>query len=516
MILGSPQPQKTAGAGGRITLDDLFRAAVAQRPDDVALLDPPNREAFAPGAPRRLTFAEADRAITAIAARLRRDGFERDQVVALQMPNTVEAVLTLLGVVRAGLIASPLPLLWRRADCAAGIAAVGARALITMERIGVTDHGALAAAVAAQSGTIDRVYLFGGTGDDAILLDDMLVSDTAATSADAAFVAVEPDPAAYAHVAVVTWDVTAAGLRPVARSHAEVVMAGLEPMLEGRFEPKVTILSTLCLGSVAAIATTLVPWLLSHATLALHHPFDPPALRQQIIDLGCDTAILPGSLAARAAEAGMFADSAVRRVIAMWRNPERLAACASWQPSWPGLMDVIAFGEAGLMAATRGADGRPAGLIPGPARRPQDSGPLLIEAARTRQGTLGLRGPMVPRFPFPPGAPPAAIDANGFLDTFYPCRVAGNSGTLVVTGPPAGIVCMGGYRFITARLQETVSQLEPGAMVAAFPDSLAGQRVAGVAVRRDAIRDALAELGFNPLVVNAFRARRDGEPRGAA
>src|SRR5712691_11905686 len=70
MILGSPQPQKTAGAGGRITLDDLFRAAVAQRPDDVALLDPPNREAFTSGAPRRLTYAQADRAVTAIAARL--------------------------------------------------------------------------------------------------------------------------------------------------------------------------------------------------------------------------------------------------------------------------------------------------------------------------------------------------------------------------------------------------------------------------------------------------------------
>jgi hypothetical protein len=513
MILGSPQPQKTAGAGGRITLDDLFRAAVALRPDDVALLDPPNREAFTSGAPRRLTFAEAERAITAVAARLHEDGFERDQVVALQMPNTVEAVLALLGVVRAGLIASPLPLLWRRADCTAGIAAVGARALITMERIGATDHGALAAAVAADAPTLDRVYVF-GTGDGTISLDDLLASDTAARSAGEVFAAVEPDPAAYAHVAVVTWDVTAAGLTPVARSHAEMVMAGLEPMLEGRFEPKVTILSSLCLGSAPAIATTLIPWLLSHATLALHHPFDPFALRRQFLDLGCDTVIVPGSLAARAAEIGMFADTAVRRVIAMWRNPERLAACPSWQPSWPGLMDVVAFGEAGLMAASRGADGRPTGLVPGPARRPQDNGPLLIEAARTRQGTLGLRGPMVPRFPFPPGSPPAAVDANGFLDTGYPCRAAGSA--LVVTGPPAGIVCMGGYRFITARLQETVSQIEPGAMVAAFPDSLAGQRVAGIAVRRDAVRDALAELGFNPLVVNAFRARGGSDARDAA
>ena len=197
------------------------------------------------------------------------------------MPNTVEAVLALLGVLRAGLIASPLPLLWRRADCTAAIAAAGARALITMGRVGATDHGALAAAVAAQASTIEHVYVFGGAGDGATSLDDVLAPDADTTSAAANPAPAEPDPAAYAHVAVVTWDVTAAGLVPVARSHAEVVMAGLEPMLEGRFEPKATILSSLCLGSAAALAATLVPWLLSHATLALHHPFDPLAMRQQ-------------------------------------------------------------------------------------------------------------------------------------------------------------------------------------------------------------------------------------------
>jgi hypothetical protein len=518
MILGPPQPQKTAGAGGRITLDDLFRAAVAQRPDHLALVDPPHREAFTTGVPRRLTYAQADRAVGAIAARLSRDGLARDEVVALQMPNTVEAVLALLGVLRAGLIASPMPLLWRHADCTAAIAAAGARALITMGRVGATDHGALAAAVAARAPTIKHVYVFGGAGDHAASLDNTLASDADATSVDAQAAAAESEPAAYAHVAVVTWEVTAAGLVPVARSHAEVVMAGLEPMLEGRFEPTKTILSSLCLGSAAGLAATVVPWLLSHATLALHHPFDPLAMRQQILDLGCHTAIMPGSLAARAAEAAMFADSEVQQVIALWRNPERLAAAASWQPAWPGLIDLMAFGEAGLMAASRNADGRPAGLIPGPARRTPDKGPLLIEASRTREATLALRGPMVPRFPFPPGAPGMrlAVDANGFLDTFYPCRGAGGSGALTVTGPPAGVVSMGGYRFILAGLQETVSQLEPGAMLAAFPDALAGQRVAGIAVRRDAIRDALAELGLNPLVINAFRPRRGGETRDAA
>jgi hypothetical protein len=281
-------------------------------------------------------------------------------------------------------------------------------------------------------------------------------------------------------------------------------------MLEGRFESKATILGSLCLGSMAAIATTLVPWLLSHGTLALHHPFDPLAMQRQVIELDCATVILPGSLAVRTAEAGMFAGSAVRQIVALWRNPERLAACPPWQPAWPGVMDVVAFGEAGLMAGRRSADGRAAGLMPGPARRAADRGPLLIEATRTREGTVALRGPMVPRFAFPPGdvpESPGKVDADGFLDTFYPCRVAG-SGALIVTGPPVGVAAMGGYRFAVAPLQETVARLEPGAVVAAFPDALAGQRLAGIAAHRETVRDALSERGFNPLVVNAFRGRR--------
>ena len=52
--------------------------------------------------------------ISAIAARLRALGLHTDAVVGVQLPNTVESVLTILGVLRAGMIAAPLPLLWRR------------------------------------------------------------------------------------------------------------------------------------------------------------------------------------------------------------------------------------------------------------------------------------------------------------------------------------------------------------------------------------------------------------------
>src|SRR6187401_2306343 len=104
------------------TLDDLFQRAAAAR---------------------RLTYAQADRAISALAARLRGFGLPTDSVVAIQLPNSVDSVIALLAVMRAGLIAAPLPLLWRHADAAAALSRIAARALIGCQRIGDTVYGDL-------------------------------------------------------------------------------------------------------------------------------------------------------------------------------------------------------------------------------------------------------------------------------------------------------------------------------------------------------------------------------------
>ena len=76
--------------------------------------------------------------VSAIAGRLRRIGLHTDAIVGLQLANTVESVLTLLGVLRAGLIAMPLPLLWRRAEAVAALSRVGASALIVSGRVGTS------------------------------------------------------------------------------------------------------------------------------------------------------------------------------------------------------------------------------------------------------------------------------------------------------------------------------------------------------------------------------------------
>ena len=68
MILSDPHGRPaTARTGGGATLDALFRRAVMRRPDAVALVDPSNCEHFTDGTPRRLTYAQADRMVSAIA-----------------------------------------------------------------------------------------------------------------------------------------------------------------------------------------------------------------------------------------------------------------------------------------------------------------------------------------------------------------------------------------------------------------------------------------------------------------
>ena len=114
MILGYTKTEDLPAT----TLDDVFHRAARRRPGAFALADPTNRDSFTDGPSRHLTYAEADRVVSAIASRLRTLGLQTDAIIGIQLPNAVESVLTTLGVLRAGLIAVPLPLLWRRADMA--------------------------------------------------------------------------------------------------------------------------------------------------------------------------------------------------------------------------------------------------------------------------------------------------------------------------------------------------------------------------------------------------------------
>jgi hypothetical protein len=203
----------------------------------------------------------------------------------------------------------------------------------------------------------------------------------------------------------------------------------------------------------------------------------------------------------------------LKNVLAAWRAPERCLASPAWRHSSAGVTDIHIFGEIGLLGTRRGADGVAVPLLLHAVMAPSGSADAVpvADIARSASGTLSLRGTMVPRHPFPPGAerfgsPHLKADPEGFVDTFYPCRLDRISGTVTVTGPPPGVISVGSYRFVLRELEDLVRRADAGAFVTALPDTLAGHRLAGISGGNVDMRAALAELGVNPLVVDAFRA----------
>jgi hypothetical protein len=150
------------------TLDDLFRRAGVRHPHTLALADPLNRDAFAENVPRQLNFAQADRAISSCAARLRGLGLQTDSIVAMHLPNTVESIITFLGVLRAGMVAVPLPLLWRKAEIRSALSRVGAKAIVTYSRIGTDAQAEIAMQSAADLFSVRHVVA-SGTGCPTVL-----------------------------------------------------------------------------------------------------------------------------------------------------------------------------------------------------------------------------------------------------------------------------------------------------------------------------------------------------------
>jgi hypothetical protein len=488
------------------TLDVLFQRILARQPDALALVDPPNKLRVTGQASRRLTFAQADRAISALAAHFIEAGLPANSVIAVQLPNTIEFALTALAAFRAGLVVAALPLLWRQADLTVALNRTGARAVVTASRIDGVIHADIAMNAAAECFSIRHVC---GFGED--LPEGMASLDRAIAAASPTTRPVIQDGR---KAALVSFDVTADGFRAVPRTHLSVIAGALALSLESDVPQGATILSAFTPCSFAGVTSSLAMWLLTAGTLVLHHPFDADALEQQVNELDCDTLVAPAQLALRLDEMDLASTMpGLRNVIGLWRAPEQVTASANWAAKSASLTDVYLFGEAGMFGARRGEDGAPAAIKPGPHGAPRElpgssiSGEILL----TPRGTLGLRGPMVTVAAYAPPPPPPdslmSAPPRDYVDTDYSARLDRATGSISITAPPSGVMAVGGYRFLAQDLQEWAKRLGQGALLTALPDRMSGHRLAGRAPDNNRAREALSELGLNPLMVDAFRDR---------
>jgi hypothetical protein len=488
------------------TLEGLFRRVLARQPELTALIDPVNKERVTGLVPKRLTFEQADKAISALAAHFIDAGLPVNSVIAVQLPNTVEFALTVLAAHRAGLIVALLPLLWRQAELTVALNRSGARAIVTMSKIDGVSHADLAMNAAAEAFSVRHVCGFGNDLPEGMASLDQALAIPSETTRET-----KQDGR---RAAIVSFDVTADGFCAVPRTHLHLIAGGLAVFLESGVGQGARVMSAFAPTSFAGVTSSLLLWLLSGGTLTLHHPFDGEVLGLQLDEDGCDTLIVPAQLASRLGETDLPSRlPRLRNVIGLWRAPEQITSSPTWIVEGVRLTDVYLFGEVGLFGSRRGPDGAPTPIQPGPHGAPRHvpgsstAGETLI----TPKGTLGLRGPMVSLAPYAPPAPLSDTTPPtpplDYVDTGYAARLDRTNGALCITAPPSGIMAVGGYRFLSQDLQEWAKRLGQGALLTALPDRLSGYRLAGRAQDNARARDALSGLGLNPLMVEAFRDR---------
>ncbi|HKU13836.1 MAG TPA: class I adenylate-forming enzyme family protein [Steroidobacteraceae bacterium] len=278
---------RASGAWSEQRLGDLFAAAAAAEPARAALVDPPNRVALDGAQPRRLDWRALAELVDATMVSLADAGLQRGDILVTQLPNVVEYVAVYLACARLGVVVSPVPMQFRRAEIEPLCRLTHARALLTVVAFKGTEHARLATTIA--------------DGPQVLVLGNDAPPGTNAFmplphAADAARVR-QLELAASVHaddIFTICWTSGTEGVpKGVPRSHNHWISGSLAHFDGAQIRRGDRLLNPFPLVNMAAIGGCFMSWLRAAGTLLLHHPFELPVFLQQIASEQPEYAIAP-------------------------------------------------------------------------------------------------------------------------------------------------------------------------------------------------------------------------------
>ncbi len=507
------------------TAEQLLRRRGIQKPNVMALLDPPNRSGLGLGTPRSFTYCEADAAVDALAAVFVELGLQPGDTIAVQLPNLALSPLTVLAAWRSGLTVAALPMLWRGHEIAGACAELGPKALVGVSCLGDETPIETLCAVAAGHSSVRFVLGFGPHLPDGVASLDEAIN----TRRDLRQV----EAPTRAGPAMITFTARA-GMPFIAveRLEEELLAQGAMTVLTLDLDRSDVILNPYPLTGPTGLSLGFLPWLISGGALAQHHPFDYVAFAEQLIATGATVTALPTPVLAELVKDGVpqRPQCRLRRVGAVWTGVEQAERLALSFGDAAELFDLYSLGDVASVVLKRKLPDEPVPLPLGKIPLGEDDDDAVfvetkLSAGRDSDGygELMLRGPVVPRGTV---QGPLAPDEGFFIATGLRGKLSGETGMSLDLKGDHELLRHGGLTIAASEFDELYRSFPAFLDAACFvlPDPLVGDHVIaavvplpGEPVTLEALNRFLEERRVAPykfpdklLIVNRIPRDEDG------
>ncbi|MGN6606726.1 MAG: AMP-binding protein [Jatrophihabitans sp.] len=260
---------------------DQFRRRVTEFGERISLVDPLNRESITDGPPRRLTWLEVDDEVDRLARALFRAGVRQDDVVGVQLPNTVELAMVFIATATLGAIACPFPIQYGGHELGQMGELAGLTTFVTTTRARSARPADTAVGLVGRIPTLTTVLCWGdATPAGAVDLAGELLDD----HLDAEYRAYTDALVRHPNDCVtLCWTSGTEGVpKGVPRASGDWQTIALGTIETPRLTSDDVLLNPFPMVNAGGMAGMFMPWLMLGARLVQHHPFDIEVLIRQI------------------------------------------------------------------------------------------------------------------------------------------------------------------------------------------------------------------------------------------
>jgi acyl-CoA synthetase (AMP-forming)/AMP-acid ligase II len=495
---------RAIGAWNDDTVDSLFRARVGEAPDRIAVIDPPNKPELTGGEQQRWTWRQLDAAVDRLAAALVARGVGHGDVVAVQLPNSVDLVQAVLAVARIGAVLTPFPVQFRERELAHMCQATQASVFITCQRVNERKLAEVASQISAQVPSLRRVLVLRGDGPAG-------PSAPSRQQLQQHLATLRPDPNDCFSVCWTSG--TEAPPKGVPRSHYDWMAIARVCRESARLTADDVMLSPFPMVNMAGFGGLMLPWLMSGCTLVQHHPFELDVFLDQLQTERATYTIIAPALMSRLMSADLLrgTDLSSLRLIGSGSAPLAADTVAAWEKE-TGAKVVNFFGsnegtclvstpeqipdpyERSVRFPRSGVAGTSLDGVMELRLRHTETGELISEPGA--EGELELRGPTL-FAGYLAGTPGPTYVEDGWFSTGDLFRIEGEDGQyLRYVDRVKDIVIRGGMNIAPAELEGMLAAHPSVADIAVvgMPDDEMGERTYAVVVPTPGTTPTLEDL----------------------